>query len=500
MKEVIVVGGSVAGLCSALALARQGHRVMIIERESVPLPSSPVEAFHTWERRGAPQVWHSHAFLARLHQLLDERAPDVLDALREAGAEELRFGEHLPEGMAERYVREPGDEKLVLLACRRVTFEWVLRRAVAAEPGVEWREGVAVDGLAAETDEASGVPRVVGVRVRTHDGVDTVWRADAVVDASGRRSPLHHWLEPLGGPPLDEESEDCGIFYSSRFYRLRPGTTSPLRDGPVGMDLGYLKYAIFPGDSGIFSVTLAASKEDADLRAVVHEKPFAAAAMALPPVREWIAPERAEPITRVWTMASLRNRRRRLVRAGRPVVLGVHPVGDAAVCTNPMYGRGCSLAAVHAWLLADAFTAHPDDPAACSLAFDAATRREIDPWYESARMQDADSRTVMARERRGERDACDGRDPSPNKPVDPKAFLRSVLTEGLFPAMRTDPVVLRAVLRSFNLLDPPLAIVSKPDVMSRIIAVWRARDAHMPEEDVGPRRGEMLRILQQARA
>ena len=35
-------------------------------------------------------------------------------------------------------------------------------------------------------------------------------------------------------------------------------------------------------------------------------------------------------------------------------VLGFHAVGDAHTCTNPLYGRGCSLAVVQALLLTDA--------------------------------------------------------------------------------------------------------------------------------------------------
>ena len=38
----------------------------------------------------------------------------------------------------------------MLLCCRRLTIEWVLRRVVTAEPGVTWRGGVGVAGLVAD--------------------------------------------------------------------------------------------------------------------------------------------------------------------------------------------------------------------------------------------------------------------------------------------------------------------------------------------------------------
>jgi 2-polyprenyl-6-methoxyphenol hydroxylase-like FAD-dependent oxidoreductase len=492
--RAVVIGGSVAGLAAALALSRAGHEVTIAERDANPLPPDPVQAFYGWKREGAPQVWHSHAFLARLRNLLRERAPDVHAALLAAGATEMRFGEALPPELGP-YAPEPGDEELVLLACRRITFEWVLRRAVLALPHVAWRGGVACAGLAAERDTATGVPRVVGARLRDADGREETWDADVVVDATGRRSELPRWLAAIGAAPPEEERESCGIFYTSRFYRLREGQRPPVAVGLVGMDIGYLKYAVFPGDAGIFSVTLAADRDDEPLRAVMHEPAFERAVRQLPPVRDWIDPQRSEPITEVRTMASLENRRRRFVRDGRPLALGVHAVGDAAVCSNPMYGRGCTLAAVHAFLLADTLAEHPDDAAACALAFDAATRRELDPWYEAARMQDRDAREVMAAQRRGD-EAGGPAAADPSTPVDPKAFMRSVIQEGLFPAMRQDLVVLRAVVRSLNLLTPPDSLLTNPDVMNRVLAVWRDRDKRERRQaEFGPPRAEMVRVL-----
>src|SRR4051812_40111908 len=132
MSRVVVVGGGMAGLGSALALARAGHEVTILERDDTPMPASPDDAFEHWERRGAPQVRHSHAFLARMRLLLLSRVPDVYDSLLEAGATELRFTDHLPDTLTDHDAR-PGDDDLVAIACRRTTFEWVLRRAALAE-------------------------------------------------------------------------------------------------------------------------------------------------------------------------------------------------------------------------------------------------------------------------------------------------------------------------------------------------------------------------------
>ncbi|HEX2486290.1 MAG TPA: NAD(P)-binding protein [Myxococcota bacterium] len=490
MARIAVVGGSVAGLAAALLLARDGHAVTVLERDRIPQAATPVEAFAAWERRGAPQVRHSHAFLARLHQLLVARAPDVLAQLLAAGAEELRFADLLPPTMEDRSPR-PGDDALVMLACRRVTFEWVLRRVAAETPGVALRDGVEVLGLEAAR---AARPLVRGVRLRGEGGREESLAADLVVDASGRRSKLPAWLAALGAPSPAEAGEDCGIFYCSRFYRLRPGAERPQRDTTIGADLGYLKYAIFHGDGGIFSITFAASPDDAPLRALLREAPFELAAAALPATRPWRDPDVAEAITGVHGMAQLRNVRRRYVADGRALAAGVVAIGDASIHTNPLYGRGCTFAVLHAALLCDALREHPDDPEAMALALEAATGREIVPWYELSRTQDRDAIEVAERWRRGE---------TPDAPVaeggavDPKAFLRGLLRHGLVPALRSDADVSRAFFRSFNLLDAPGDLMRDPAIVLRVLEHYRRR--HEREDPVlGPGRSGMLEVLARA--
>ena len=178
--HTVIVGGSVAGLITALALARGGRRVTVLEKDAMPLPATPDEAFQGWQRRGAPQVLQSHAFLGRMHNLIRDREPALLEALLAAGAEQLSFREQAAQHFDDP-VFESGDDDIVLLACRRVTLEWVLRQHVLATDLVEVRDGEEVVRLIAEHD--GDIPRVTGVELR--DG--SVLSCDRVVDASGRR-------------------------------------------------------------------------------------------------------------------------------------------------------------------------------------------------------------------------------------------------------------------------------------------------------------------------
>src|SRR3954453_2650769 len=100
MPDDVVIGGGVAGLGTALALSRAGgYHVTGVERDDAPLPETADEGFSQGKRRaapapgrgdgayrgvrprGPPKTRHSHAFLARLRNLLRDRAPDVLEAL-----------------------------------------------------------------------------------------------------------------------------------------------------------------------------------------------------------------------------------------------------------------------------------------------------------------------------------------------------------------------------------------------------------------------------------
>ena len=465
--RIIVVGGGVAGLGTALACARDGHRVTVLERDDTPMPADADEAF-AWKRTGAPQVRHSHAFLARLRNLLRDRAPDVLDALLAAGATEIPFTANLPPPLTARSTR-PGDDELVALACRRTTFEWVLRRLVLAEPGVELGHGAAATKLDAR---AGTVPRVTGV-----DGL----AADLVVDARGPRSSSVDWLAAIGAAPVREELHESGIVYFSRFYRVRAGVEPPAYVGPTAADIGYLKYAIFLGDNSTFSITFAVESDDDTLRrALADTDAFETVARSLVAIAPWRADGVSDPITDVHVMAGLRNRYRPLVDdAGAPLVHGYTAVGDAAVCTNPLYGRGCSLAFVHAFGLADALREHGDDGDGLGRAFAAFTDRELVPWFRSAVFQDAQAR-AMNEELASE---------------DPRAFVQAVFREGLLPAMRTSPLVFRAFLRWFNLLVTPDALMADTDIQAEVFAAYQDRANHPPPPVLGPDRDTLLTNL-----
>ncbi len=367
--RVVIVGAGIGGLAASIALSRAGHDVTMIERDDTPMPED-VEGAFAWDRRGAPQVRHTHGFPALIRATLRDRFPDVLDALRAAGVREVSV---LPASVTPDTPGYAQDaEDLQVLSCRRTTLEWVLRRCALAEPNGAFVVGVGVDGV---------LPDSRGVRLDNGETID----ADAVVASTGRRGDVPAWFAEHGVKIVEEE-HPTGTIYLSRFYRST-ADAEPL--GYIGGRSAGLGFVIAGADNGTYSATLAVDAEDGELRAhLLDEDRFEA---SLPLFRQMtpVVARQGTPITPVQTMGGLINRIRRFVDdAGLPLTPGFFAIGDAHTCTNPVYGRGSSLAVLQAVLVADALAAHPDNRAAASLAYERASAARVEPWYEMSLLTD----------------------------------------------------------------------------------------------------------------
>src|SRR6266540_7235968 len=233
------MGGGVAGMPAALLLARQGHRVTLVERDDFAVGAALDSP--GWRRKGIPHFLQPHAFIPRGRKVLAEQLPDVYGALLATGVDEVEVFRKIPG------TRAPGDEEIRYLGVRRPLIEWALRAAVRAEPRITVLAGAHVDGLSVEGG------RVAGVMI---DG--SMVPAELVVDALGRRTPAPGWVAASGVDGEPPRTSDCLVVYYSRYYRLRPGRVLP--DGPWFLsprgDLGYFGYASFPGDNGTFAALL----------------------------------------------------------------------------------------------------------------------------------------------------------------------------------------------------------------------------------------------------
>lgn len=482
-EQVLVIGAGMAGLWTALALAPTGRDVILLERDPPPPEGGADTAFESWTRRGVGHLRHSHAFLARLRILIRDEHPQLLTELLEAGCRDLGFEGGLTDLQRRNYVAAPVDRDLAVLTSRRTTLELIMRRYVERQANVTIRSGAFVKALILQPGE---VPHVTGVVAETEQGHEEL-SADLVVDASGRLSQAIEQLVAAGAA-IAEESEDCGILYFTRHYRLNEGVSEPERGkAPLTGDLEYLKFGVFPGDNGCFSITLCVPEIEEELRKrIVDPAAFDAACAHLPGLAPWVDPATATPISRVFGMGDLHSRWRDLAPGGRAAVTGFFAVGDSLVRSNPLFGRGCSFAAVSAHQLRDALQMF-GDPAARLSAYQRRIEAELRPYYTA--MRDADRSAI----RRARQALTPGFQPSLKTRIT-KRFLE----DGVAIAVRSDVDLLRAALRGFHMLEDPQAWLKRPRNLAKVLGYWargRERNAAAYRPRGGPEREEMLRGL-----
>ena len=354
--RTVIVGAGPSGLFAAIALARRGHHVFVVDRDAGP-PRTGVDA--AWRRRGVMQFHHAHTFRRQVVDVLQDEMPDVLDELTAAGAT----------------VATSAHDRPVALLCRRMVFERVLRGTAKAQHGITLITGH-VDRLLQEHGRATGV---------AIDG--STLACDVVVDASGRSSRF------TGGFRPPAEGGDCGAVYVTRQYRLRPGATAGPVNSPIGLSFGFSGYfaIAFLHDSGAFSITFTHDGSDKRLRRLRHDDVFDHAVREIPGLAEWIAPSRSQPISAALPGGRLYNTYRgQLDDVGRPVLPGLVSVGDAVCTTTPLAGRGVALALMQARELVRTLHQHPADIACATMQFDSWCEHNIRPWFDDHHYTDGD--------------------------------------------------------------------------------------------------------------
>jgi 2-polyprenyl-6-methoxyphenol hydroxylase-like FAD-dependent oxidoreductase len=463
MGSVIVCGGGVIGLSTALMLAWDGHEVTVLEADAHGPPATPVQAWEAWDRKGVAQFRQPHNLFARFRQVCDEELPGLTDRLQTAGLVWTDPLAVLPPGITDRDPRA-GDEGFRFVTGRRPVTESVFAAAAQEQPRVAVRRGVTVTELISGPPAVSGLPHVAGVR--TSDG--EVLRGDLVVDAMGRRSQASELLTGLGAAVPHEQAEVSGFAYYTRYFT---GPALPALIGPPLMPIGTISVLTLPGDNGTWSVTVFGASGDPPLKQLRDADCFARVVRACPLQAHWLE---GQPITSVLAMAGIMDRYRRFAADGEPIVTGLAAVGDAWACTNPSAGRGLSVGLVHSQLLRHTVRDHLDDPATLARAFDDGTERQVAPFYWSQVAADRARIAQMTALR-------ENRSWSP--PVSPMT--------GLANGAPHDADLFRAMVETVTCLAPMQEVLERPDLLDKLDR-WSREPVPDPP---GPDRQQLLSLL-----
>jgi 2-polyprenyl-6-methoxyphenol hydroxylase-like FAD-dependent oxidoreductase len=336
-RQAVVVGAGMAGLPAARALADFFERVVVLERDTLPLDAS--------HRTGTPQGRHTHALLGGGQRALGALLPGFEDDLAGAGAVPFRVG-------LELRFESPGfdpfprrDLGWVAYAMSRPLIELTVRRRVQQYANITIREHC----RALETVPSPDGTVVSAIRFENGEGRMETLTADLVVEASGRGYLTFGLLESIGRPRPEETTIGVDITYATAVFAIPD-------DAPT--DWKAVLTFDSPAEGGVAAVMAPLERNRWIVTLVGRhgEKPpgdrdgFLAHAQQLRTPTIYDAIKRAEPlgeIARFGFPASVRRHFDRLEEFPR----GFLPFGDAECRFNPVYGQGMSVAAQEAHLL-----------------------------------------------------------------------------------------------------------------------------------------------------
>ncbi|TDO46877.1 2-polyprenyl-6-methoxyphenol hydroxylase-like FAD-dependent oxidoreductase [Kribbella sp. VKM Ac-2527] len=469
MAEILVLGAGLNGLVTAMLLARDGHSVTVLERDDAAPGDDADSVWRRWQRPGVNQFRQLHFMLPRWRAQMQHELPAVLEQVIAFGGSRVNVVGALPADMSGGW--RDGDERFETVTARRPILEAAAATVANRTDGVRIRRGVAVTGLLTGRRVIAAAPHVTGVVV--DDGAEL--RADLVVDATGRRSPVGSMVESAGGRRPREEREDSGFVYYARHFRSTDGF-HPAAMGTLLQHFESLSVLTLPCDNSTWGVGFITSARDKQLRGLRDTSSWLAALKLFPTVAHW---GDADPITDVQVIAGIEDRYRRFVVDGEPVVTRLVAVGDAWACTNPSLGRGASIGMLHACALRDLLReVDPDQPEKLVRRFDEITESTVTPLYRMTVAFDRHRLSEIAEDAAGE--PCHTSDAS------------WAMSKALYAAAQHDPDVLRAYASVMSMLCTPQQALAAPGMVGMVLTLG----ANAPRYPIpSPGRAELLSAI-----
>lgn len=314
--DAIIVGARISGAATAALLARQGARVLLLDRVTFPATTVSCPIF----------FGNSLAVLKKI---------GVLDAVEAIGAPRIRYyGTRTPDfDLVTRLPESHGYD--YAYSIRRDVLDNVILNNIKHEPNITLREGFTVSGLV----QSDG--RVVGVRGRQHGGPEETILADAVIGADGKRSAVARMVE---APVYDRLKGQTAIYYA--YYR----DFAPLHEpsAVVYADPRTQKGAlVFDADAGLTVVSVGVVAAEFEAARKDPEGTLERVWRSIPELAE--RGKHATRATPVMGQAPIDSFYRQSYGPGWALV------GDAGMYVDPITGQGINNALHSAELFAEAW-------------------------------------------------------------------------------------------------------------------------------------------------
>ena len=336
MSQVVVIGGSIAGLLTARVLSEVSEQVVVIDRDHLPQTNVP--------RKGVPQSVQPHVLFTKGYRILEALFPGIGEDLKTAGAIPIDWGKeffYFHHGAWNAIYED--DSGLISFTCTRPLLEATIRRHVAKLPNIQWLEGHRVRGLIGNRNQ------VRGIRYRPiKQGPEKTLIADLVIDASGRSSQAPEWLEAIGAPVPTATIINPHLGYATQRMRIPENWQANWKvmlisqQAPDNPRLGYL--AQVEGNEWI--ATLGGYGKDYPPLEASGFLDFAKS-LASPAFYEAI--KTAQPLTPIRTHRATTNRLYHYEQI--PMPTGFAVIGDAVCALCPVYGQGMTVSAMSALVL-----------------------------------------------------------------------------------------------------------------------------------------------------